>query len=88
MGSQRAKPVLPTGQRPRLRPMGKLGAGITNKQAAYLAALCRELNEPYIGSGMSRLEASQAIRAARERVGDRIDRRRAAMAPQGPQAPS
>lgn len=63
--------------------MAKLGAGITNKQASYLAALCRELNEPYIGSGMSRLEASQAIREARDRLSHRIARRRASMAPGG-----
>lgn len=68
--------------------MATLGAGITNKQAAYLAALCRELNEPYIGAGMSRLEASQAIKAYRVRLDDRITRRRAVLSAQAPQAPS
>lgn len=41
------------------------GAGITNKQASYLAALCRELRWPYPGAGMTRREASQAIDRAR-----------------------
>ena len=41
--------------------MTSVGRGITNKQASYLAALCRELHVPYPGSGMSRLEASLTI---------------------------
>ena len=44
-----------------MRPMAGVGRGITNKQASYLAALCRELHVPYPGSGMSRLEASLTI---------------------------
>jgi hypothetical protein len=48
--------------------MATVGRGITNKQASYLAALCRELGAPYSGSGMSRLEASLAIRELEERV--------------------
>lgn len=41
--------------------MASLGSGITNKQAKYLAALCRELRIPYDGRGMTRDEASTAI---------------------------
>lgn len=48
--------------------MAKLGKGITNKQAKYLAALCRELREPYAGRGMTRQEASVTIKALRDRV--------------------
>lgn len=54
--------------------MASLGRGITNRQASYLAALSRELGQPYAGSGMSRLEASLAIRDAQEQL-----RRRSAM---------
>lgn len=55
--------------------MASLGRGITNKQASYLAALCRELGQPYPGSGMSRLEASIAIRDRQEQLRARTARR-------------
>jgi hypothetical protein len=48
--------------------MASLGKGITNKQAKYLAALCRELRVPYSGRGMTRDEASIAITEYRKRV--------------------
>lgn len=48
--------------------MARFGRGITNKQASYLAALCRELKQPYTGRGMTRDEASIAIDALRARV--------------------
>jgi hypothetical protein len=35
--------------------------GITNRQARYLAGLCREAGEPYRGNGMSRMQASDEI---------------------------
>lgn len=40
------------------RPRGK---GITNKQAAYLAALQKKAGLPYSGSGMTRRQASSEI---------------------------
>jgi hypothetical protein len=54
-------------------PMARaLGRGITNRQASYLAALCRELGWKYRGSGMTQLQASDAIAQAR----DELERRR------------
>jgi hypothetical protein len=58
-----------------IRAMASLGRGITNKQASYLAALCRELGEPYPGSGMSRLEASVAINDRQQLLRARSRRR-------------
>jgi hypothetical protein len=46
----------------------KMGKGITNKQAKYLGALCRELRLKYPGNGMSRVEASDAIETLEQRV--------------------
>lgn len=56
--------------------MPKLGKGITNDQAKYLAALCRETKTPYCGSGMSRQEASLAIETLKRKVADRQRRLR------------
>lgn len=47
----------------------KVGKGITNKQASYLAALQREAGEPWSGSGMSRLQASREIERLRGQLG-------------------
>jgi hypothetical protein len=55
--------------------MASLGRGITNKQASYLAALCRELGQPYSGSGMSRLEASLTITRLQDELRERSARR-------------
>ncbi len=47
----------------------KGGKGITNKQAAYLAALQRQLGIPYTGSsGMTRREASALIEKLQDRA--------------------
>jgi hypothetical protein len=51
--------------------MAKLGAGITNAQAKYLAALCREARRPYFGSGLTRREASAAIEQLQRELGHR-----------------
>jgi hypothetical protein len=39
----------------------RLGRGITNRQAKYLAALQRELGERYTGNGLSAHQASLEI---------------------------
>jgi hypothetical protein len=57
--------------------MATLGRGITNKQAKYLAALCRELKIPYPGRGMSREDASIAIEALALKVEAKRKRTRA-----------
>lgn len=66
--------------------MASLGRGITNRQASYLAALCRELGRPYPGSGMSRLEASIAIRDLEQQVRARTARRPRSSSAQAPPA--
>lgn len=53
--------------------MAKIGAGITNKQAKYLAALCREMKVPYEGRGMTREEASLAITGLQAQVEKKRD---------------
>ena len=42
--------------------------GITNRQAKYLAYLCKRLDIPYTGHGMKVWEAGQEIERMRERV--------------------
>lgn len=75
-----------TGHAPTIPPMA-LGRGITNRQASYLAALCRELGEPYCGSGMSRLEASLAISQRQDQVRAKSARRAVqSVSAQGPSA--
>jgi hypothetical protein len=46
----------------------RVGRGITNQQAKYLAALCRELGVEYPGWGMTAREASITIDALKKRV--------------------
>lgn len=50
------------------RAVARIGKGITNTQAKYLAALCREAKVPYSGQGMTRQEASIAIGELKARV--------------------
>lgn len=46
----------------------KRGKGITNKQASYLGALQRQLDETYTGNGMTVVQAAKAIDDAKRRL--------------------
>lgn len=59
--------------------MARIGKGITNPQASYLAALQRELGLPYTGSGMTAREASITIDELAARIGERDKATRAAL---------
>lgn len=57
--------VGPTSNKPKKR---RKPAGITNKQARYLAALQKRLGVPYTGNGMTKAEAHRAINEAKRRL--------------------
>lgn len=66
--NERKRGLLGKPPTPKKRKRGK--AGITPKQAKYLASLQRQLRVKYTGNGMTRAEASSAIDDAKRQLED------------------
>jgi hypothetical protein len=60
-----------------------MAQGITNKQARYLATLCREAHVPYRGQGMTMREASERIYELRVQLGKQSGRTKTVEGPVG-----
>lgn len=56
------------GGKPKRYYLSRKSKGITNAQAKYLAALCREAGEPWV-VGLSCVEASKRIAELRKQLG-------------------
>lgn len=61
--NERKRGLLGRKPKPKRKPLG-----ITNKQARFLAALQRQLSEPYSGNGMTKADAHRAITEAKRRL--------------------